>query len=66
MNCAVGCLIFITADLLHLWHLKDNRRRDTVDAKLQLAVDPKQQLAGLTGKEISDLDRKPAGFRWRP
>ena len=50
MNCAVGALILITSVSLYIWAIQDNKRRDRLDAK--------QELAGLTEKEISSLDWK--------
>lgn len=41
-----------------IWYKMDNRRRESRD------VD--QELAGLSQKEIDDLDWKQPEFRWNP
>lgn len=57
LNLATSSIIFISSILLLLWENLDNRRREKRD------VD--QALAGLSQKEIQDLDWKHPAFRWQ-
>lgn len=58
INLAVGAIIFITASLLYLWAIRDNRRRDQRDTKAELAK--------YSDSEISDLDWKHPVSRSTP
>jgi len=58
LNLAAASASLITATLLALYMKRDNKKRDQVD------VDAK--LAGLSPKQVEDLDWKHPGFRWKP
>lgn len=58
LNLATSSTILLLSIVL-LWYMKrDNRRRD--------ARDVDAELAGLTEKEVGDLDWKHPSFRWSP
>lgn len=57
LNLATSSTIFILVLSLMFWMKMDNKKRDQVD------VDAK--LAGLSEKQVEDLDWKHPGFRWR-
>ncbi|TQW00949.1 MFS transporter [Cordyceps javanica] len=57
LNLAAMASIIITASLLYLWVLKDNRRRERLD--------PVTVLAALDASAIQNLDWKHPEFRWR-
>lgn len=57
LNLATSSTILLLSILLIFWMKFDNRRRDKVD------IDAK--LAGLSPKQVEDLDWKHPGFRWR-
>ncbi|KAJ2905307.1 putative mfs transporter protein [Zalerion maritima] len=58
INLAVSCLLFILSAGLLFWMKKDNKKRDLRS--------PEEELAGMSQKEIEDLDWKHPGFRWNP
>ena len=58
LNLATSSTILICSILLYFYMRASNRKRE------QKNVD--EELAGLTGPEISDLDWKHPGFKWRP
>ncbi|PLB39068.1 putative MFS transporter [Aspergillus candidus] len=57
LNLATSTATAILGALLWMWMRWDNRRRDGID------VD--QALAGMSQRQIQDLDWKHPGFRWR-
>ena len=57
LNLATSSSILVISALLWLWMVHDNKRRDRID------VDAK--LAGMSSKEIEDLDWRHPGFRWK-
>ncbi|KAK2787086.1 hypothetical protein FQN52_007352 [Onygenales sp. PD_12] len=57
LNLATSSLILIIATLAWFWMKADNKRRDGRNVE--------EELAGLSQKEIADLDWKHPGFRWR-
>jgi hypothetical protein len=58
LNLATCTTILITSIALLFWMKFDNKRRD------QWSVD--EELAGLSNKQIQDLDWRHPGFRWKP
>lgn len=58
LNFAAGSTILITAIALYFWMVADNARRQRKDVV--------GAVAGLTTKQIQDLDWKHPGFRWKP
>lgn len=58
LNLGTSSAILISSILLGLWMKRDNMIRGTKD------ID--SELAGLSQKEIQDLDWKHPGFRWKP
>lgn len=57
LNLATSSTIFLLVLSLMFWMKMDNKKRDQVN------VDAK--LAGLSEKQVEDLDWKHPGFRWR-
>ena len=58
LNLAVASMTLITGICLLFYMKWDNRRREQID------VD--EALAGMTEKQIQDLDWRHPAFRWRP
>lgn len=58
LNLATAGTIFVVGTLTLLWMKRDNKVREGID------VDAK--LAGMSEKQVEDLDWKHPGFRWRP
>ncbi|KAH7309677.1 major facilitator superfamily domain-containing protein [Stachybotrys elegans] len=58
LNLGGAAVIFIVTTTMLWWMKRDNAKRD--------ARDPDAELAGLTDKQIEDLDWKHPGFRWNP
>jgi hypothetical protein len=58
LNLATGSAILITATLTLFWMKRDNKRRDNRSLE--------EELAGYSPDEVSDLDWKHPGFRWKP
>lgn len=58
LNLATSSTTLLTAILLLLWMNFSNKRREQKDLDTELA--------GLTQKEIQDLDWRHPAFRWRP
>ncbi|KAH7401201.1 hypothetical protein BKA66DRAFT_564864 [Pyrenochaeta sp. MPI-SDFR-AT-0127] len=58
----LGCAALWTAIAVRagLWTKYDNNRRDESESGAH------EELAGLTQKEIQDLERKHTGWRWKP
>jgi hypothetical protein len=57
LNLATSSTILVISGLLYLWMVRDNKRRDRVDADAALA--------GMNSEEIEDLVWKHPGFRWQ-
>lgn len=57
LNLATSSTILVLMIILIFWMKMDNKKRDQVD------IDAK--LAGLSEKQVEDLDWKHPGFRWR-
>lgn len=58
LNLATSTTILLTSIFLTFYMKWDNKKRDKID------VDTK--LAGLSQKQVEDLDWKHPGFRWKP
>ncbi|KAL2004591.1 hypothetical protein VTN00DRAFT_3327 [Thermoascus crustaceus] len=58
LNLATSTITLIVSVALLLWMLADNRRRARKDVDAELA--------GLSQKQIQDLDWRNPAFRWRP
>lgn len=58
LNLATSTVILLTSSLLWAYMAWDNRKRDRIDVA--------SALAGLSQKQIQDLDWKNPAFRWRP
>ncbi|KAJ5708984.1 hypothetical protein N7493_010318 [Penicillium malachiteum] len=58
LNLATSSMILILGATLWMWMTWDNKRRSRVDINAALA--------GLTQKQIQDLDWKNPAFQWRP
>lgn len=58
LNVGASAAMIICGASLWLFMIWDNRRREKVDIS--------QALAGLSQKEIEDLDWHNPAFRWRP
>jgi hypothetical protein len=57
LNLASASCILIVATVSYFWMNWDNKRRDRINAE--------EALAGLSAKEIENLDWKHPGHRWR-
>ena len=57
LNLAAMASIIITATLLYLWVLKDNKHREQLD--------PATEIGHLSASEVQNLDWKHPEFRWR-
>lgn len=57
LNLATCGAIVITATGLLFWMKRDNKRREKLDVK--------EELKGLTQRQIEDLDWRHPGFRWK-
>ncbi|CEO58662.1 hypothetical protein PMG11_03369 [Penicillium brasilianum] len=60
VNLACAILWTIVAILVFLWMKWDNKKREKCEAGAH------EQLAGLSQKEVHDLEWKHPGWRWRP
>ena len=58
LNCGAATVTLLLSAALLFWMKYDNRKRE--------ARDVDSQLAGLSVKQIQDLDWKHPGFRWKP
>lgn len=58
VNLATSSSILIVGTLTLLWMYWDNKRRQARSAE--------EELAGLTQRQIEDLDWRHPGFRWVP
>ena len=58
LNLGTSTTILITAILLTFYMKWDNKKRDKIDVDTRLA--------GLSQKQVEDLDWKHPGFRWKP
>lgn len=58
LNLAASSTSLITAIVLTFWMKWDNKKRDKIDVDAALA--------GLSEKQVEDLDWKHPGHRWRP
>lgn len=58
LNLAASGLILLVSLLSLLWMIRDNKRRDGLDAE--------EQLRGLSEAEIESLEWKHPGWRWYP
>merc|ERR1711939_899200 len=58
LNLGTSTTILITAILLWVWMKRDNVKRDQRNVE--------QELAGLSHKQIEDLDWRHPAFRWKP
>lgn len=58
LNLATSTTILLTSIALLFWILADNRRRSKKDVDAEIA--------GLSDKQIQDLDWRHPAFRWRP
>ncbi|KAK4968188.1 hypothetical protein LTR66_011829 [Elasticomyces elasticus] len=58
LNLGTSTGIFILSILLLLWMIANNKQRDKRDADVELA--------GLSQKQIQDLDWRHPDFRWKP
>ncbi|KAL0059969.1 hypothetical protein AAF712_013265 [Marasmius tenuissimus] len=58
LNLATSSLMFVLSLLLHVWMMKDNKRRESRDGS--------QDLEGLSETDVMDLDWKHPRFRWHP
>jgi hypothetical protein len=61
LNLSVSVVISMTAAATHWWMKKDNKKRE-----LRPAAEREAMLAGLSRRDISDLEYKHPDFRWRP
>lgn len=57
LNLATSSTIMVLVLILMFWMKWDNRKRDQIDVDAQLA--------GLSERQVEDLDWKHPGFRWR-
>jgi MFS family permease len=57
LNLGTSSMILVVAGLMMVWMERSNKRRETKDVDAELA--------GLTQKQIQDLDWRHPGFRWR-
>ncbi|PGH17948.1 hypothetical protein AJ79_00847 [Helicocarpus griseus UAMH5409] len=58
LNLATSSTILIASIALLIWMKADNKRRDKINVE--------EKLAGLSQKQIQDLDWRHPGFRWKP
>jgi hypothetical protein len=58
LNLATSSTIFLLSILLLLWMIANNKQRDKRDVDAELA--------GLSQKQIQDLDWRHPAFRWKP
>ncbi|KAE8378270.1 major facilitator superfamily domain-containing protein [Aspergillus bertholletiae] len=58
LNLATASVILISSALLWVWMDWDNKKREKVDIN--------QALAGMSQKQIQDLDWRNPAFKWRP
>ncbi|KAL0057868.1 hypothetical protein AAF712_015475 [Marasmius tenuissimus] len=58
LNLATSSTILLSSGVLWVWMVRDNKKREERDMKLELE--------GLSQKEIEDLDWKHPVFRWQP
>jgi hypothetical protein len=58
LNLATSSTIFLLSILLLLWMIANNKQRDRRDVDAELA--------GLSQKQIQDLDWRHPAFRWKP
>jgi MFS family permease len=57
LNLGTSSMILVVASLMMVWMERSNKRRESKDVDAELA--------GLTQKQIQDLDWRHPGFRWR-
>ena len=58
LNLATASTSLIIATLTLAWMKRDNRKRESRSIE--------EELAGLTQKQVQELDWKHPAFRWRP
>jgi hypothetical protein len=58
LNLATSSSIFLLSILLLLWMIANNKQRDKRDIDAELA--------GLSQKQVQDLDWRHPAFRWKP
>ncbi|EHK96488.1 putative Uncharacterized transporter [Glarea lozoyensis 74030] len=58
LNLATSTTILFTSLLLTLWMVRDNKKRERIDAE--------EKLRGLSQKQVQDLDWRHPDFRWKP
>jgi hypothetical protein len=61
LNLSVSAAISATAATFHWYMIRDNKKRD-----LKSPAEREELLAGLSRREISELEYKHPDFRWRP
>jgi hypothetical protein len=61
LNLSVSVVISLTAAGAHWWMIQDNKRRG-----LKSPAEREELLAGLSRRDISELEYKHPDFRWRP
>jgi hypothetical protein len=62
LNLACCCCVLILATATYFWMKYDNKRRDARGGPEAEA----EMLAGLSTKEVQDLDWRHPAFRWKP
>lgn len=58
LNLATSSTTLVISILALVWMWRDNKRRENLSIE--------EELAGLTQKDVQDLDWKHPAFRWRP
>jgi sugar phosphate permease len=58
LNLATTSTILFSSFLLLFWMKRSNAKRENIDVDAELA--------GLSSKQVQDLDWRHPGFRWRP